>query len=120
MAALTATSSATSSAQTLMLYERVRQAQRQAQSAQADAKTKRAQADQAELVSAQSTLRSRMIEAASTYERPRAEATSQAPSPSTQDFLVRMHQALSKDGAAAKPAKNSQGQTTGRIIDLTA
>lgn len=120
MAALTATNSATASAQTLMLYERVRQAQRQAQSAQADAKTKRAQADQAELVSAQSTLRSRMLEAASTYERPRPEAASPPLSPSTQDFLVRMHQVLKKDSAGAKPSKNSQGQAIGRIIDLSA
>lgn len=141
-AALSGTSSATVSAQSLLNQTRLAQARQEADQAEETAKQMRNKADQAEQqaqgwrdkaqsLSAQIIQANANAMAASqaTYSAPSKASASQVPA-QTQDFLVRLYQATSSKFAAAGnaltsnhnagPVVNGLGQSTGRILNLSA
>ena len=134
MVAIAATSSATPSLQMALMRSRVEQAQREADRAEADARDLRSQADQAEQEAQrkQQTATGLAADArapALTYRSPGRTSNAQVP-PQTQDFLVRLYRSTSqkfadsgnplKSDANAAPVLNSQGQATGRIVNIRA
>lgn len=135
MVSITATSSASPSLQATLSKTRIEQARREADSAEARANDLRAQADQAERESQERNQTARTLSAAgqqskdSTYASALRQQNSETP-PATQDFLQRMYTAVSpkfaasgnplKEDSNAAPVVNSQGQSTGRILDVSA
>lgn len=134
MVAITATNSATPSLQLALSQTRLEQARREADLAEANAINLRTQADQAEQESQQRQTQvqkfsSDVAQAQPTYSAPAKNTKPEVPA-QTQDFLVRLYSATSPQFAAggnalksapdAPPVKNSQGQTTGRILNITA
>lgn len=134
MVAIASTTNATPSLQASLLRTRVEQAQREADRAEADARDLRSQADQAEqeAQSKQETASGLAAQSRSpeiTYSSPTRAASSQVPA-QTQDFLVRLYRSTSqkfadsgnplKSDPNAAPVVNSQGQATGRIVNIRA
>ncbi len=134
MVAITATNSATPPPQLAMSKARVSQARQEAEQAEARAQELRSQADAAEIDAQKSHQRARTVAAQSRQSDPTyapALATNKAEvEPKTQDFLVRMYSAsASKFSEAGNPLKsqpnaapvvNNQGQSTGRIVNISA
>jgi hypothetical protein len=134
MATIAATSYATSSLQSTLSRSRIEQARREADSAERKAQTLRQQADEAER-EAQGrnanvrSLTAREASTDSTYDQA-LQADSSAVAPKTQRLLERMYRAASSQFAAsgtplkndtnASPVVNAQGQSTGRILNLSA
>lgn len=134
MVAITATNSTTPSIQASFGRVRLVQARREAEQAEANARDLRAQADDAERQAQGSRENVRKISAreqqdAPTYSQPRASSTSEVPL-KVQKFIEQMYIAtdekraksgnLLKSDARALPVVNTQGQTTGRIVNMTA
>lgn len=134
MVAITATNSASPSLQATLSKARIEQARREADSAEARASDLRAQADEAEREAQDRNQTARSLSARSqgadsTYTSALRRPSSEVP-PATQDFLERMYSAanpkfaasgnpLKQDGDAA-PVLNSQGQSTGLILNVSA
>ena len=134
MVAITATNSATTSLQSVLNRSRLEQARRQADQAEAEARDLRSQADQAEQVAQRGqqkvrSLSSEIARAAATYS-PRVQGAQTEVPEQTRDLLVRLYKATSQkfaDGGNplktdknAPPVVNTQGQATGRILNITA
>lgn len=132
MVAITATNSATPSLQAALGRAKLAQAQREASQAEDNAKQLRAQADQAEQQSQQSQQRVNQVasnnrQQADTYDAPSRERASEVPL-KVQDFIENMYRATSqkrldsgnglKSDVNTPPVINSQGQATGRILNL--
>ncbi len=134
MAAITATNSTTPSIQAGSGGARLAQARREADQAEANARDLRAQADDAERQAQDSRENVRRVSAstqqdAPTYSQPRAGSTSEVPL-KVQKFIEQMYSATSEKRAVsgnvlktdmhAAPVVNTQGQATGRIVNVTA
>lgn len=134
MVAITATNSASPSLQATLRKSRLEQARREADSAEARASDLRAQADEAERDAQDRNQTARKLSATSqnsdsTYATALRQQNSAVP-PATQDFLQRMYTAAGpkfaasgnplKNNNGSAPVVNSQGQSTGRIVDLSA
>jgi hypothetical protein len=132
MVAITATNSATPSNRVVMIKARLEQAQREAGQAEFKAQSLRTQADAAEIDARQSrenvrTLYTNSRQSPPTYDDQIKKAP-EVPT-KTQDFLVNMYAATSDKFAAngnslkknpnATPVVNSQGHSTGRILNLS-
>jgi hypothetical protein len=134
MTTIAATSYATPSLQSTLSRSRLEQARREADSAEKKAQTLRQQADDAER-DAQGrnanvrSLAARESSADTTYTKA-VQGDSSAVPPKTQSFLERMYRAASpKFSASGNPLKansdtppvvNTQGQSTGRILNVRA
>lgn len=134
MVAITATNSATPSIQASLGRARLEQARREADQAEANARDLRAQADDAERQAQSSQENVRKVAAGiqreqSTYSAPRASSTSEVPV-KVQNLIEQMYAAGSeqraqsgnplKTNANAAPVVNTQGQATGRIVNVSA
>ena len=134
MVAITATNSATPSVQASVGRARLAQARREAEQAEANARDLRAQADDAErqAQSSQENVRrvsSRNRQEEVTYAQPRTSSTSEVPI-KVQKLIEQMYSATSekraesgnalKTNVNATPVVNSQGQATGRIVNVSA
>lgn len=134
MVAITATSSATPTLQSTLNRARVDQARREAEQAESNAQSLRAQANEEERKAQDGQNKVRELTAQSrttdaTYTASVKGARSEVPA-QTQDFLERLYKAASqkfadggnalKTNADAKPVVNSQGQSTGRIVNVSA
>jgi len=134
MVAITATNGTTPSLQLALSQTRLEQARRDADQVEANAKTLRNQADQAEQESQEKQnqvqgLSTEVSREQPTYSAPAKAAQSEVPV-QTQEFLLRLYSATSQKFAASGNALksspdtpavlNSQGQTTGRILNITA
>lgn len=132
MVAITATNSATPSLQAALGRAKLAQAQREASQAEDNAKQLRAQADEAEQQAQQS--RNKVAQVASsnrqpdtTYGAPSQPRVSEVPV-KVQNFIENLYRATSqkradsgnalKTNEDAPPVINSQGQATGRILNL--
>lgn len=134
MVAIAATNSTTPSLQLALSQARLEQARREADQAEANAKDLRNQADQAQQDSEQrqnrvQSLSTEVSQEQPTYRVPSKAGASEVP-PQTQDFLIRLYKATRQQFAAsgnalksspdAPSVLNSQGQATGRILNITA
>lgn len=134
MVTITATNSATPSIQASLGRARLEQARREADQAEASARDLRAQADDAEQQAANSQGNVRKVAASnqlepSTYSAPRASSTLEVPL-KVQKLIEKMYAATSeqraqngnplKTNVTAAPVVNSQGQATGRIVNVSA
>lgn len=134
MVAIVATNSATRSLTATVVQSRLEQARREADQAEANAQSLRSQADAAELEAQRQDNTVRKLsdqskQGDSTYTNQVRPPRTEVP-PTTQDFLLRMYNATSSKFAAsgnalksneqAAPVVNSQGQSTGRILNLSA
>jgi hypothetical protein len=134
MVAITATSSATPTALLALGKARLEQARREADLAEANAQSLRSQADAAEIDAQKSqenvrNIATRNSRVDTTYTAQLNNSTSEVPK-KTQDFLVDMYSATSEKFAAggnalktnpnAPPVVNAQGQSTGRIVNVSA
>ncbi len=138
--AISATNSATPSIQASLAQARLAQAQREADQAEANAKDLRAQADDAEQqaqasddnvqkVASQNRQESLSRLDASTYTAITRNTSAEVPI-KVQNMIVQMYNATSthrtqsgnplKTVANAPPVINSQGQATGRIVNVSA
>ena len=132
MVAITATNSATPSLQLALSQTRLEQARREADQAEANAKNLRSQADQAEQESQNrqndvQSLTSQTAQAQATYSASLKASPSAVPA-ATQDLLVRLYSATSqkfadsgnalKSTPGAASVVNTQGQSTGRILNI--
>jgi len=132
--AITATYSATSSLQTVLNKSRIDQARREADQAEANAQSLRAQANEEERRAQDGQERVRSLsnqtkQQDATYTSAIKANVSEVPA-TTQDFMARLYKATSqkfadsgnalKEDAEATPVVNSQGQSTGRILNLSA
>ena len=133
MSTITATNNATVSTQSLMSQTQLQEARQEADQAESNAKQLRKRADQAEQDAQKSRQTVQYLSAqllqqnANTYAQ--TPATNSSPvTPQVQNFLVNMYNASSaqfaasgnplKTDAAAAPVLNTQGQATGRIVNL--
>lgn len=134
MVAITATSSATPTLQSVLNKTRVDQARREAELAESNAQSLRAQADEEERKAQDSQGKVRALTAQTrttdaTYSASVKGNQSEVPA-QTQDFLERLYKAASQKFAAngnalktdtnAAPVVNSQGHATGRIVNVSA
>lgn len=134
MVAITALNSGTTSPQVVVVRARLEQARREADQAEANAQTLRAEADAAEVDAQKSQANVRELSARSrqtdaTYVSQLNSGKSEVPQ-KTQEFLVDMYSATSSKFAAsgnalktdpkAPPVVNAQGQSTGRIVNVSA
>lgn len=134
MVAITATSNATPSLQSVLNRSRVEQAGREAEQAEANAQQLRAQANEEERKAQQGqekvrTLTAQARQSDATYTSAVKGSTSEVP-PETQDFIERLYKATSqkfadsgnalKTTANGSPVINIQGQSTGRIVNISA
>ncbi|MEI8168553.1 MAG: hypothetical protein WCG50_02685 [Rhodoferax sp.] len=134
MVAISATNSATPSLQLALGRNRLVQVRQEADQAEANAQNLRQQADSAEVDAqkSQGNVRqqaTRNQQLAATYESQLKGNKSEVP-PKTQDFLVGLYDATSEKRAAsgnslktdsnATSIMNTQGQATGRILNLSA
>lgn len=132
MVAITATNSATPSLQAALGRAKLAQAQREASQAEDNAKQLRAQADQAEQQAQQSQdnvarVASNNRQQDNTYGAPSQPRVSEVPV-KVQNFIENLYRATSqkradsgnalKTNEDAPPVINSQGQATGRILNL--
>jgi small-conductance mechanosensitive channel len=135
--AIPATSSATPSLQATLNRNRLQQARQEADQLEAQAQTLRSQADQAEdqAVKGQDKVRNLSSQntnsdtSNTTYNAVVKPSVSDLPV-KTQDFLTRMYTATSPQFAASgnalkakansAPVLNTQGQSTGRILNIEA
>jgi multidrug resistance efflux pump len=132
MVAIAATNSTTPSLQLALSQARLEQARKDADQAEANAKTLRTQADQAEQESQNrqndvQSLTNQASQAQSVYSSS-IKSTQSAVPVETQEFLVRLYSATSQkfadSGNALKSAPNApsvlnaQGQPTGRILNI--
>jgi len=131
MASITATSSSTASLQSVLNRARIEQARREADQSEANARDLRAQADQEERQASQGQERVRQLTAQgldTTYASALRNSNSEIPL-KNQDALERLYK-ITRDNFAregnslksredAPPVVNAQGQTTGRIVNLT-
>ena len=132
MVSITSTNSATPSLQLALSQARLEQARKDADQAEANAKSLRIQADQAEQESQNrqsdvQSLSSQTSQEQATYSALARTAPPAVPA-ATQDFLVRLYSATSQkfaeNGNALKSTPhasavlNTQGQMTGRILNL--
>jgi di/tripeptidase len=134
MLALPSTSSASPSLQATLSKVRVGQVRRAADQAEAQAQALRSQADQAENEAQQTEVTQPTVNTPKAVEELTYTAVIKAKtpevSPQTQDFLVRLYKATSQKFAAsgnalksnedAPPVVNTQGQSTGRIVNTQA
>ena len=130
MVAVTAVNSATPSLPMQRVDAPERQARREAEVAQVEAKVKRQQADRAELESSMRNLAARLQQAEGLYSRPPARSTRTVLPPAFQAFIVEQHNASLAERMASgtslkmrpdtDPVRNAQGHATGRIVDLVA
>ncbi|OGB30770.1 MAG: hypothetical protein A3F78_02360 [Burkholderiales bacterium RIFCSPLOWO2_12_FULL_61_40] len=133
MVAITATNSATPSPQAALGRARVEQARREADQAEANAQSLRSRADAAELEAQNSQERAREVaqrnrQSDPTY-TPQLNASKSEVPQKTQEFLVNLYSASEQKFAAsgnplktypnAAPVRNTQGQATGRIVNLS-
>ena len=133
MVAIAATSSATPSLQAALGRAKLIQAQREASQAEDNAKQLRAQADEAEQQSDQSQAKVAQVAASNsrqsdTYSEPSQSRNSEVPV-KVQNFIENMYRSTTpqraasgnslKTDAGAPPVINSQGQATGRILNLS-
>ncbi len=134
MVAITATTSATPSVQASLGRARLAQARREAEQAEANARDLRAQADDAEQQAQNSQEKVRKISSQNrqedtTYAPPGTSSTREVPI-KVQKLIEQMYSATSekrtesgnalKTDVNATPVVNSQGQTTGRILNVSA
>jgi len=134
MVAITATNSATSTMQSMLSKARLEQARRDADQAEANAQSLRSQAQEEERKAedGQNKVRSisqQISQQDSTYTSAIKGTPSEVPA-QTQDFLERLYKATSqkfaasgnslKTNADALPVVNAQGQSTGRIVNVSA
>lgn len=134
MVAITATNSATPSVQASVGRVRLAQARREAEQAEANARDLRSQADDAERQAQSSQENVRWVSSQNrqedaTYAQPRASSTSEVPI-KVQKYIEQMYSATSErlaesgnaleDNVNATPVVNTQGQATGRIVNVTA
>jgi chromosome segregation ATPase len=134
MVAITATNSATPSIQASLGKARLEQARNEAAQAESNARDLRAQADAAEQEAQQSQENVRKIASnvqnmAATYDRPRDTSSQEVPA-KVQKLIEQMYSATSeKRTLSGNPLKadsstpavvNSQGQRTGRIVNISA
>lgn len=133
MAALAATNSATPSLQSALMLGRLQTARREAQRAESTVHELRAQMDAAETEYDKRQEQVRALSAQSrqndTTYASRVRSGSTVPV-KTQDFIVGLYQATSssrqadgnglKSNPVAEPVVNTQGQTTGRIVNFSA
>ncbi len=134
MAALAATSSATPSLQSSLIRNRLQAARREADQAQANVQTLRAQVDAAETTAQKTQGKVRSLTSQAGQTDPTYKAAVQA-SPSavpvkTQELLFGLYDATSakrqatgnglKNNPDAAPVRNTQGQATGRIVNMVA
>ena len=134
MVAITATNSSTPSAQAGLARARLAQARREADQAEANARDLRAQADDAERQAQDSRENVRKVSArnqqeSATYAQPRATSTSEVPL-KVQKLIEQLYSATSekraesgnalKTNVNAAPVVNTQGQATGRIVNVSA
>ena len=134
MVAITATNSATPSIQASLGRARLEQARREADQAEANARDLRAQADDAERQAESSQENVRKVASSNqreeaTYSAPRARSTTEVPL-KVQKLIEQMYAASSelrtqsgnplKTDAKAAPVVNAQGQSTGRIVNVSA
>lgn len=132
MVAITATNSTTPSLQAALGRARLTDAQREADRAEGEARQLRAQADDAEQQAQRSQervsqLASGIRQEAGTYSANPPERTREVPL-SVQNFIEKLYRATSqkradsgnalKIRADAPPVINTQGQATGRILNL--
>ncbi|WP_210546869.1 hypothetical protein [Rhodoferax sp. PAMC 29310] len=134
MALISATNTATPSLQSVLTKNRLAQARQQANQAEANAEDLRARANEAEQEAAQSQGRvqalSRQQQQNDPTYRQKASRSEGGFSPQTQEVLVTSYAASAtnrtatnsalKSDAFAIPVTNSQGDLTGRIVDLRA
>ena len=133
MVAITATNSATRSLQAVLGRAKLAQAQRDASQAEDNAKQLRAQADEAEQQAQQNNNKVAQVAANNrqqdgTYDAPLQSRVSEVPV-KVQNFIENLYRATSqkradlgnalKTHADAPPVINSQGQATGRILNLS-
>lgn len=122
MVAITATNSATPSLQSVLGNNKLAQARREANQAEATAQNLRAQADAAE-VDAQkskdrvSNLTARNQQADPTYTRP---AQGGQTGKTVAALVALANSSMLKTSPSAAPVQNMQGQTTGRIVSVRA
>ncbi|MEN9436964.1 MAG: hypothetical protein RIR09_1619 [Pseudomonadota bacterium] len=134
MVTIAATHSATQTVQSSLGKARVEQARRDADQAEANARDLRAQADEAELQAQRSHDNFRRLSSAAqqqevTYKRPQRSSTPETPQ-KIQNLIEQMYSAVSskysKNGNSLKavdlstPIVNAQGQSTGRIVNISA
>ena len=134
MVAITATNSATPSIQASQGRVRLEQARREADQAEANARNLRAQADNAEQQAQSSQENARKVSARnqraeSTYSTTGSTSPSEVPI-QVQNLIEKMYAATSeqraqsgnplKTNANAAPVVNTQGQATGRIVNISA
>jgi hypothetical protein len=134
MVAITATNSATPSVQASLGRARLEQARNEADQAEANARDLRAQADTAEQQAQQSQdnvkkVASSVLQEEATYALPRDPASQEVPV-KVQKLIEQMYTATSeKRTLSGNPLKtslnaptvvNSQGQRTGRIVNISA
>ncbi len=134
MVAITATNSSTPSIQASTGRARLAQARREADQAEANARDLRAQADDAERQAQGSQENVRKVSArnqqeAATYSQPRANNAAEV-SPKVQKLIEELYSATSEQRAQsgnvlktdvhAAPVVNTQGQATGRIVNVSA
>ena len=134
MAALAATSSATPALQSSLIRNRLQAARREADQAQVNVQTLRAQVDAAETTAQKTQGKVRSLTSQAGQADPTYKAAVQA-SPSavpvkTQELLFGLYDATSakrqatgnslKNNPDAAPVRNTQGQATGRIVNMVA
>ena len=133
MVPITATNSATSTVQSMLGKARLEQARREADRAEASAQNLRSQAQEVSKANdGQNKVRSigqRISQQDGTYTSAIKGRPSEVPA-QTQDFLERLYRATSqkftasgnslKTNADALPVVNAQGQSTGRIVNVSA
>jgi hypothetical protein len=134
MAGLAATNSATPSMQSTLIRSRLDTARREAEQAQATVQDLRAQVDAAESESQKRQAKVRSLSGEAQQTDPTYRAKSQASSSAvpikTQEFIVGLFGATNakrqatdsslKTNPSVGPVVNSQGQSTGRIVNLSA
>ncbi len=133
MVAITATNSATPSLQATLSRARFEQARREADRAEAEAQDLRTRADEAEVDSKKSQEKVNQLASSlaqdTTYSPPTRLGTNEVP-PQVQSFVQRLYTATSpkfaamgnplKTDANASPVVNTQGQSTGKILNVQA
>ena len=134
MVAITATNSATASLQVTLNQTRVEQAQREAVQAEDNAKQLRSQADQAEQDAQKSQENVRKVadsvrQLDATYASPAQSSNAETPV-KVQNFIENLYKSTSQQRADsgnalkadpnAAPVINTQGQSTGRILNISA
>ena len=122
MVAISATNSATPSLQSALGSSKLAQARREADQAEATAQNLRAQANAAEQDAQKGKERVRDLASRAPATDPTyGQAVQAGRSEKTNAFLVSLHHAPAlKTDLNAAPVQNSQGQTTGRIVNLRA